>query len=347
MADESARRAGQLLGARRRALAERMAAAPGHDAAGEAERRADAEHHLANLAEAMAAAQPPLFEEYVAWARTRLVGRGAPDEDLGRTLDAIAAALRDALPADAADVAARYLDAGRRRLATRPAPPPSFLDAAAPYGDLARAYLEALLDGARHEAGRLVLDAAAGGVPVRELYLHVLQPSQREIGRLWQVNQITVAQEHYCTAATQVVMSQLYPLVFATPRIGRTLVATCVAGDLHEIGARMIADFLEMEGWDTFYLGANAPTADVVSTVRDRRADLLAISATMTAYVGEVRALIAAVRSDVATAGVKILVGGSPFNVAPDLWRQVGADAVAADAASAVTAAADLVPRTA
>ena len=140
-------------------------------------------------------------------------------------------------------------------------------------------------------------------------------------------------------------MSQLYPLVFATPRIGRTLVATCVAGDLHEIGARMIADFLEMEGWDTFYLGANAPTADVVSTARERRADLLAISATMTAHVGEVRALIAAVRSDAATAGVKILVGGSPFNVAPELWRQVGADAVAADAASAVTAAADLVPR--
>ena len=70
------------------------------------------------------------------------------------------------------------------------------------------------------------------------------------------MNLLSVAQEHYCTAATQLVMSQLYPRIFSTERRGRTLVAARVADDLHEIGLRMVADFFEMEGWDTFYVGA-------------------------------------------------------------------------------------------
>jgi hypothetical protein len=43
-------------------------------------------------------------------------------------------------------------------------------------------------------------------------------------------------------------------------------VAACVSGELHEIGVRMLCDLLEMEGWNTIYLGANVPTAG--STIR-------------------------------------------------------------------------------
>ena len=107
---------------------------------------------------------------------------------------------------------------------------------------------------------------------MRDVYLHVFQRSQYEIGRLWQSNQISVAQEHLCTAATQLIMSQLYPFIFGTERRNRRVVAACVGGDLHEIGIRMVADFFEMDGWDTFYLGANVPITDIVQTVIDRRA---------------------------------------------------------------------------
>jgi MerR family transcriptional regulator, light-induced transcriptional regulator len=150
------------------------------------------------------------------------------------------------------------------------------------------------------------------------------------------------AQEHYCTAATQLIMSQLYPRIFSGERNGQTLVATCVSGDLHEIGVRMVSDFFEMEGWDTYYVGANAPTESVVRTIADRRADVLAISATITSHVRTLKQLIATVRADAACNGVKVLVGGYPFNLAPELWREVGADASAPDAAMAVEMAARL-----
>ena len=174
---------------------------------------------------------------------------------------------------------------------------------------------------------------------VKDVYLHVFQPAQREVGRLWQTNQISVAQEHYCTAATQLIMSLLYPRIFASGRIGHTLVATCVVGELHELGVRMVADFFEMEGWDTYYVGANTPTNSILRTLADRKADVLAISATMTFHVRAVAQLIAEVRASEACSSVHILVGGYPFNVSLDLWQQVGASGYASDAQQAVRVA--------
>jgi methanogenic corrinoid protein MtbC1 len=176
------------------------------------------------------------------------------------------------------------------------------------------------------------------------VYLHVFQPAQYEIGRLWQTNRITVAMEHYCSAATQLIMSQLYPHVFATAKNGRTLIATCVSGDLHEIGVRMVADFFELAGWSTFYLGANTPDGSVIATVVERRSEVLAVSATLSCHVAAVRTLIRAVRLDPAAAGVKVLVGGYPFNQDPQLWRTVGADGWAPDAREAVSFAWQLLP---
>jgi methanogenic corrinoid protein MtbC1 len=203
---------------------------------------------------------------------------------------------------------------------------PSYLVSDAPHAALAQAWLDALLDGERHRASRMILDAASSGAQIAAIYQHVFQPALYEIGRLWQMNAISVAQEHYCTAATQLVMSQLYPQIFASEKGAGTLVATCVAGNLHEIGLRMVTDVFEMDGWHTYYLGANMPPHDVVGMVVRRRADVLAISATMTAHLRHVRELIRQVRADPACHDVFILVGGHPFHVALDLWRAVGAD---------------------
>ena len=178
---------------------------------------------------------------------------------------------------------------------------------------------------------------------MKDIYLQVFQRSQYEIGRLWQMNKLTVAQEHYCSAATQLIMSLLYPRIFDTKKIGRTLVAACVQGDLHEIGIRVVSDFFEIEGWDTFYLGANTPTSGILDTLAQRRAHVLALSATMTFHVRAVAEVIRAVRGAAASRKVKILVGGYPFNVAPTLWQAVGADAYAPSAGQAVSVANRLV----
>jgi signal transduction histidine kinase len=303
--------------------------------------REDAVFHLSYLAEAVAIDQPALFADYVAWAQVMLAGRGIPAEDLVENLRVLGDVLARELPGGMAAVAAGVIEAGLAALPAIPDAPsaPLALLGEGPLAALARSYLDLLLAGNRQEASRRILDAARSGTAVRDLYLQVFQPCQHEIGRLWQVNRISVAQEHLCTAATQLIMSQLYPYVFAEEKTGRTLVATCVEGDLHEVGIRMVADFFEMEGWNTFYLGASTPTASLVKTLVERRADVLAVSTSRTAHVGAVARLVAAVRASEVGDRVKILVGGHPFNIAPDLCRRVGADGCARDALSAVVEA--------
>lgn len=299
----------------------------------------DAGYHLSFLAQSLALNNTAVFVDYVAWAKVMLSQRKVLAADLEFHLRCLGEVLRERLPGDPGAAAAEFVEAAVHAMPAMPEDLPTFLHAGEPLSPLAHQYFEALRRGERHLAGKLVLDAVAAGTPVREIYLHVFQPAQYEIGRLWQTNRITVAQEHYCTAATQLIMSQLYPHIFATAKNGRTLVATCVAGDLHEIGVRMVADFFEMDGWNTFYLGANTPHSSVIATILERKADVLAISATIAYHVEAVRDLIRAVRQHPEASRVRILVGGYPFNQDPELWQKVGADGSAGDAQRAIVLA--------
>ena len=56
-------------------------------------------------------------------------------------------------------------------------------------------------------------------------------------------------------------LSQLYPLIFGQKRRGKRVLVACVGSELHEIGARMVADLFEYQGWDSIYLGAAVPVA--------------------------------------------------------------------------------------
>jgi methanogenic corrinoid protein MtbC1 len=215
------------------------------------------------------------------------------------------------------------------------------------YEALATDYLTLLLAADRPAAQRLVLQAAEAGTDVRDLYLHVLQPAQHEVGRLWHCGTLSIAEEHYCTAATASLMAQLQPYFQRTPRNGRRLLAACVAGDLHTLGLQMVADFLEYDGWNVSYLGASTPLDSIRDLAAELGVDLVLAAASMPHHVPQVRALVAALRQNLATRHVRVLVGGRPFRHAADLWESTGADAWAPNAAKAVVVAQELFKNTA
>ncbi len=295
----------------------------------------DARYHLRYLSEAVAAEEPALFVHYATWAKTMLVARNVAVEDLIANLEMMLDVLRKELPAPMQIPAVDYVKSAIAAL-TLANDNPSFLDLDQPLAELANQYLGALLRYERHSAAALILRAVENKVSIREIYCHVFEPCQYEIGRLWQSNIVSIAQEHYCTASTQLIMSQLYPYIFRSDRTCRgTIVAACVSGELHEIGARMLCDLLEMEGWNTIYLGANVPTAGIVDVLRDNHSNILAISASMTFHIRAVREVIAAVR--LGRPATRIMVGGYAFKIAPNLWRDVGADYWTKDASDAIS----------
>jgi methanogenic corrinoid protein MtbC1 len=302
-----------------------------------------AERSLDFLAEALEAEEPSLFREYLAWAASVAHGHRLPAEFLQITLRALRDAVEgNLLPAEATEAAAA-LNSGMRSLAKSEPVPPSYLREDNPHLQLSRDFLDCLLQGDRHRAAQRVLQAVDRGLDIRELYLGVFQPVMHEVGRLWQLGEISVAQEHFCTAATQLVMSMLYLRTFRGKRRGLKLVAACVGRERHEIGVRMVSDFFELDGWDTYYLGADTPAESVLYALETFGADVLALSTTMVYHIPTVRRLVAELRKSRAGRRARILVGGYPFNSVPQLWKRVGADGTGKSAEEAVAVAERLV----
>lgn len=304
--------------------------------------RQDNLFHLDYLVEAVRRNRVSLWADYVAWARGALDARGIPLPDLEHVFESIGEIVTGQVPPEIAGPVSAFLSGAMDAADRVESSIPTFLGPERPLAQLSRTYLNHLLGGERRKAARLIMDAAEVE-PLRLIYLEVFQRAQWEVGRLWQLNRISVAEEHYCTAATQWVMSMLYPKLFElTSRGDKVVVATCVSDDLHEIGVRMVADFFELEGWDSHYLGANTPDRDVLALVEERQADVLAISATLTKHLSRVEALVKDARARFG-GDTTVLVGGYPFNLEPQLWRDVGADGSARDCQAAVELARNLV----
>jgi methanogenic corrinoid protein MtbC1 len=123
---------------------------------------------------------------------------------------------------------------------------------------------------------------------------------------------------------------------------GKTAVVAAAEGNLHQIGVRMVADFLEMDGWRAVYLGASVPAEDLALAVVDFQADVLAIAACLHAHLQGVADTVKVVRGCTEASRVKIIVGGRGFEGAECLWQSFGADALAMSVDQAVDAANEL-----
>jgi len=288
------------------------------------------------LAAAIAGNRPRLFISQVQWGKAVLQARGISSESFRDGLVCLRDVLACELPEQFRPLATEYVD---QALKAFDDPPTEFSARLLPdteMGRLASTYLMVLLEGDRRRASRLILDVLDHGHDVREIYLHVLLPSQEELGRMWLANEINVAEEHFASQTTKMVMAQLLPRATLQPSNGKTMLAAAVAGNQHDIGLQAVADFFEIDGWRTVLLGANVPARDLVQAVDCFAADLLGLSVSQTTQFEAAKTTIQAVRSGARGTEVKILLGGRAFTDPNDLPTELGADGYAADAAKAV-----------
>jgi len=195
-------------------------------------------------------------------------------------------------------------------------------------------FLNALLSNDVAAASTAVTVALDEGADVTSLYLEVLQTALVEVGERWLRGELSVAQEH---AATQVTLGQMHRLRLAAslrPGRGVRAVVAAVEDESHDIGARMVADFLGFDGWEVDFLGANTPTTDLVSFVSAREPALVALSVTRD------KGLVHAATAIEALRGLPrppwILLGGQATQEHAREALSLGADVLVADAWAAV-----------
>jgi len=205
----------------------------------------------------------------------------------------------------------------------------------ADFVELSSNYLHAQLASDRREAIRLLIDDGFNrGASVPSLLLDVIQPAQREIGRLWQENRISIADEHLATAISQVAMAHLYQLAPRGTALNRRILVACVEGERHDMGARVLSDLLDFEGFDVFFLGADVPVSSLVDKVHAARPDLVVLSMTMTFHQEALRRSVVAIRE--ALPAVPIAGGGHAFGWCPELAGELSLAVSGTDARTLV-----------
>jgi methanogenic corrinoid protein MtbC1 len=202
-------------------------------------------------------------------------------------------------------------------------------------------YLHAQLSGDRREAVRLVVeDGLRHGAGVVDLQAHVIQAAQDEIGRLWQQNRVTIAQEHMASAISQLSLAALFERATPARRLGKVLVLACVEGELHDLPARIVADFLELAGFDVRYLGADVPSDDLIELLVADPPDLIGLSVTMSFNVPALRAAVARVRAAIDR---PIFVGGHATRWSQGLAAELGVATAGTVPAAVIASARGLV----
>jgi 5-methyltetrahydrofolate--homocysteine methyltransferase len=136
-------------------------------------------------------------------------------------------------------------------------------------------------------------------------------------------------------------MSLLRPLLAESdvPIAGKYIIGT-VQGDLHDIGKNLVRMMLEGAGFQTIDLGTDVKPDDFVAAVQEHQPQLLGMSALLTTTMPGMKATIEALEEAGLRDAVKIMVGGAPLTAA--FAEQIGANAYAPDAASAVDVARSL-----
>ena len=177
------------------------------------------------------------------------------------------------------------------------------------FAQLASSYVNLQLRGDRREALQFVDRLVLEGHSIADIQQHVIAAAQREIGRMWEDSRIGVAQEHMATAISQLALAQLYRHAQPLPARNRKVVVACVEGELHDFPARLVADALDLAGYDTRFLGADVPTGSLINVLEQESPNLLALSITMPFHGAALRRQVRSVR-DHSGGQLPIAVGG-------------------------------------
>jgi methanogenic corrinoid protein MtbC1 len=265
--------------------------------------------------------------------------RGLPDDDNRIMLDVWIQALGVLLPGEYADPV-RHLYRWMRdhhadwvRLAEeRPAVPAG----AAEWSEARAGLVDALVRGDQSGALELARRATTDPSMLRHLYTQAVTPALYEIGGLWETGEMTVAEEHRASEIMARVVDICSGALSPAGRTKGRAFVTAAPGERHSLGARIVADILEMDGWDVTYVGATSPAADLAYLAASTRPNVIGISVAMASNLPQLATLVRELRALPHLAGARIMVGGWLLVTEPDVWRLLGADAGATDADGAL-----------
>lgn len=201
---------------------------------------------------------------------------------------------------------------------------------------------EAILIGDSLAAMKAAQEALAEGIHPVTLVSDGISPAMGEVGRLFEEGEYFVPELLMAARATKEIFQVVRPLLAqaGAKSIGHVVLGT-VQGDLHDIGKNLVAAMLEGGGFEVTDLGVDVPPEKFVQAVKEKRPDIVGLSALLTTTLPAMKNAIEAFRAAGVRDNVKVMVGGAP--VTRNYAGSIGADGYSENASSSVELARKLV----
>lgn len=168
-------------------------------------------------------------------------------------------------------------------------------------------------------------------VDILTLYTKILAPSLNNMFCNSTEKEVCIWKEHVRSSIIRTIIECAYPYVIkqrdknGVERRNESVVVVCPQDEYHEIGARMVADFYTLHGFDTVFVGANTPKEDFVSAINIIKPKYVVISVTNYYNIVNAERAIKRIR-EIANYDLKIIVGGYAFRANKEIYKNIGAD---------------------
>jgi methanogenic corrinoid protein MtbC1/transposase-like protein len=154
----------------------------------------------------------------------------------------------------------------------------------------------------------------------------VVAPLMQQVGDAWRQGTLRIVHEHMASAVVRTFLGQITQKQ-TQDATAPTVVVTTPPGQVHEIGAMMVAATATSEGWRVVYLGANLPIEEIAAAVLHSNARALALSIVYpvddTRLHDELRRL-----SNLLPPHVTVFAGGRAIEQYETVLHEIGAVAV-------------------
>jgi 5-methyltetrahydrofolate--homocysteine methyltransferase len=201
---------------------------------------------------------------------------------------------------------------------------------------------ESVISGEKANVEARVQEALEANIRAEEILNRALIAGMEEVGNRFERGEFYVPEMLIAARAMQAGLSIIKPyLVEQDVKARGKVVIGTVQGDLHDIGKNLVAMMLEGAGFEIIDLGTDVSPDAFVAAVREHDPEIVGMSALLTTTMQNMNSTLEALVESGVRGRVKAIVGGAPLTQA--FAQEIGADAFAPDASSAVRVAKTLV----
>ncbi len=173
-----------------------------------------------------------------------------------------------------------------------------------------RKYIHSLTQGEKQEA-LFYFAILTDNMRVEDIYVDVIARAMREIGEMWERNEITIAEEHIASNVIDEIMKMKISS-YTGSSSSNSILLTVVGSEGHQLPLRIVEDCLEANGWKVFNLERPLPNNEIINFLKGKKINIIGFSVTMKENLDELKNIVKKIRNSFPH--MILIAGGAAIN---------------------------------